>query len=60
MFSWSNDETEMIQIFLPKRVFDLNDIIFNCLVALLAIGLSISLQTLKRKLEKKNSTQQSV
>ena len=44
---------EIIQIFLPKRVFDLYDIIFNCLAALLAIGFSIILQTLKRKLKKK-------
>jgi hypothetical protein len=51
---------EIIQIFIPKRVFDPNDIMFNCLAALLAIGFSAGLQALKRKLEKKNSTQQSV
>lgn len=51
---------EIIQIFLPKRVFDLNDIIFNCLAALLTIGSSVVLQALKRKLEKKNSTQHNV
>ena len=48
---------EIIQLFFPQRVFDMNDIIFNCLAALMAIGVSLSLQIVKKK-AKNNSTQQ--
>lgn len=44
---------ECIQIFLPDRVFDPIDILFNGLVALLAIGGSIILQWIRNKYRKK-------
>lgn len=40
---------ESIQLYLPNRVFDPNDILFNCLAALIAIGGSIILQWVRRK-----------
>lgn len=40
---------ECVQIFLPNRVFDPLDIIFNALAALLAIGLSLTLQWARKK-----------
>ncbi len=44
---------ESLQIFLPHRVFDVNDIIFNGLVAILAIGASMILNKVQLRLRKK-------
>lgn len=39
---------EFIQIFLPNRVFDPMDIIFNCFAVIMAIGVSLLLSRAKR------------
>lgn len=46
---------EIIQIFIPNRVFDINDILFNCLAAFMAIGVSTSIQYFRQKLKKKTA-----
>ena len=46
---------EIIQIFIPNRVFDINDILFNCLTAFMAIGVSMSIQYFRQKLKKKTA-----
>ncbi len=43
---------ECIQIFLPSRVFDPLDILFNGLAGLLAIGSSVALQWVRKKISK--------
>ena len=43
---------ECIQIFLPSRVFDPNDILFNSFAAFMAIGLSLGLQWARKKISK--------
>ena len=40
---------ELIQLFLPDRVFDFNDIVFNGMAILLAIGISAGVRFLKRR-----------
>ncbi|NCF30371.1 MAG: VanZ family protein [Bacteroidetes bacterium] len=40
---------EIIQIFIPNRVFDVNDILFNCFTAFMAIGVSMSIQYFRQK-----------
>ena len=40
---------ECIQLFLPNRVFDFNDLLFNLLAVLLAVGGGISLQWAKKR-----------
>jgi len=42
---------EMVQIFMPNRVFDMNDILFNCLAAFMAIASSMSIQYFRQKLK---------
>ena len=42
---------EFMQLFIPNRVFDLNDIIFNCLAALAAIISTLSLEMLRNKMK---------
>lgn len=46
---------ECIQIFLPSREFDPLDILFNGLAGLLAIGLSVILGFLRKKMRKINT-----
>ena len=43
---------ETIQLFIPDRVFDTNDILFNCLAVLGAIGSSMCLQWARNKIKK--------
>jgi len=43
---------EWIQIFLPNRVFDPEDILFNALSALMAIGVSLALQWPRKRFSK--------
>jgi hypothetical protein len=43
---------ECMQIFLPTRIFDPVDIVFNGLAALMAIGASITLQWVRMKIRK--------
>jgi len=43
---------EWIQIFLPDRVFDPEDILFNALSALMAIGVSLALQWTRKRFSK--------
>lgn len=45
---------EWIQLFLPERVFDPEDILFNALSALTAIGVSLAIQWTRKKFGKKN------
>lgn len=45
---------EWIQLFLPDRVFDAEDILFNALSALTAIGVSLAIQWTRKKFGKKN------
>jgi hypothetical protein len=40
---------ECIQIFLPDRVFDTDDILFNGFAGLMAIGSSLVLQWIRKK-----------
>jgi len=44
---------EVIQMFLPNRVFDRLDILFNSFAALLAISASIALQWVRKKFRQK-------
>ena len=44
---------EIIQVFIPNRVFDVNDILFNCITAFMAIGVSSVIQYFREKLRKK-------
>ncbi len=46
---------ETIQIFIPDRVFDVNDILFNCLSAIMAITVSSGIQYFRKKFIKKNT-----
>ncbi|MGI9530186.1 VanZ family protein [Lutimonas sp.] len=43
---------EMLQLFLPNRVFDTEDIIFNCFAALAAISSSLFLRWARKKFKK--------
>ena len=43
---------EIIQFFVPDRVFDLNDIFFNCFAVLSAIGLILFLRWSRKKIKK--------
>ncbi len=45
---------ETIQIFIPDRVFDLNDILFNCLSAIMAVTVSSFVLYMRKKIIKKN------
>ena len=46
---------EFVQFFLPNRVFDFNDVIFNCLAVLMAIGSSLLLQTIRARSSREKS-----
>ncbi|MDN3641449.1 VanZ family protein [Lutimonas halocynthiae] len=43
---------EIIQFFVPERVFDLNDIFFNCFAALSSIGMILFLKWVHKKIKK--------
>lgn len=43
---------ETIQFFVPDRVFDLNDIFFNCFAACSAIGMILFLRWARKKIKK--------
>lgn len=43
---------EVIQIFVPNRVFDWYDILFNAFSAIFAVGLSLGLSYIRRKVSK--------
>lgn len=43
---------ECLQIFLPDRVFDLTDMVFNGLAGLMAIGARVILQWVRKKIRK--------
>lgn len=45
---------ECIQIFLPNRVFDINDILFNGLASLMAIGSALALNWVHKRIKKIN------
>lgn len=47
--SFSGALDEGIQFFMPNRFFDPQDMLFNCLAALLAIGGSLVLQWIRKK-----------
>jgi len=44
---------ESIQLFLPNRVFDVNDIVFNGFAGLMAIGSTLILNWIHKKIKKK-------
>lgn len=44
---------ETMQLFIPDRVFDTNDILFNCLAVLGAIGSSMFLQWVRIRIKKR-------
>lgn len=44
---------ECVQLFLPDRVFDTNDILFNGFAAFMAIGARVGLQFLRKKIDGK-------
>jgi hypothetical protein len=46
---------ECIQIFLPGRVFDPNDMLFNGLAAFMAIGVRLVLQFIRNKMRQSKS-----
>ena len=46
---------EVIQIFLPHRVFDPNDIVFNSMAAVMAIGASLLLRLARTKVKQKRA-----
>lgn len=46
---------ESIQLLIPNRYFDLQDIIFNCLAVTMAIGTSLILTWLRRKINTKKN-----
>lgn len=43
---------ELIQLFIPERVFDFEDILFNCFAIVAAIGSSVFLQWIRKKWKK--------
>ncbi len=47
---------ELIQLYIPDRIFDPYDIVFNCLAAIMAIGTSIVIQWLFKKINNKSNT----
>lgn len=47
---------EVIQIFVPNRIFDMNDILFNCFTAFMTVGVSMSIQYLRQKLKNEGNT----
>ncbi|GAB4320009.1 MAG: hypothetical protein Kow0074_09990 [Candidatus Zixiibacteriota bacterium] len=47
---------ELIQLFLPSRIFDPLDILFNCLAAVLAVTATAALRWARRRVIKRGHT----
>lgn len=43
---------EVLQLYIPDRVFDYQDIVFNCLAAISAVMASVSIQWIRSKIRK--------